>query len=104
MKFGSTLLRFVRSGAGILALFSSIATGCSLETDKDSTSPSNEDPASPPNLVVLLSDQHSYDAVGYAGFNDAVNTPTLDLLASQGVWFNHAVSNAPVCTPFRGCS
>lgn len=65
-------------------------------------SPPNEDSASRPNLVVLLSDQHSYDAVGYAGFNDAVHTPTLDLLASQGVWFNHAVSNAPVCTPFRG--
>lgn len=102
MKFGATLLRFLRSGAAILAVFSSIATGCSLEADEDSARPPNEDSARPPNLVVVLSDQHSYDAVGYAGFDDAVDTPTLDLLASQGVWFNHAVSNAPVCTPFRG--
>jgi len=54
-----------------------------------------------PNLVFILSDQQSYDAVGYAGFNSQVRTPTLDRLAAQGVWFNHAVANSPVCTPYR---
>lgn len=55
-----------------------------------------------PNLVFVFSDQHSYDAVGYADVNAQVQTPMLDRLAAQGVWFNHAVSSSPVCTPYRG--
>jgi len=55
-----------------------------------------------PNLVFIFSDQQAYDAVGYAGANAHVKTPTLDRLAAQGVWFNHAVSSSPVCTPHRG--
>ena len=58
-------------------------------------------PAKRPNLVVLLSDQHSWDMVGAYGNRD-VRTPHLDRAAREGVRFDHAVSTSPVCTPFRG--
>ena len=54
-----------------------------------------------PNLVFVLSDQHSWDMVGAYG-NREIQTPHLDRAAREGVRFNHCVSNSPVCTPYRG--
>ena len=39
-----------------------------------------------PNVVLLLSDDHNYRAIGCSG-NSAIRTPNLDCLASQGVFF-----------------
>ena len=54
-----------------------------------------------PNLVFVCSDQQSSDMMGAYG-NRQIKTPNFDRLASQGVRFNHGVSNSPVCTPYRG--
>ena len=54
-----------------------------------------------PNLVFVMSDQHSWDMLGCYGNPDIV-TPNFDRLAKQGVRFDHCVSNSPVCTPYRG--
>ncbi|WP_299665974.1 sulfatase [uncultured Polaribacter sp.] len=54
-----------------------------------------------PNLVIVLSDQHSADMVGAYG-NTQIITPNLDKLASEGVLLENAFSSQPVCTPFRG--
>jgi arylsulfatase A-like enzyme len=54
-----------------------------------------------PNLVFVFSDQQSWDMMGCYG-NAQVKTPNLDRLAAQGVRFNHCISNAPICTPYRG--
>ena len=37
-----------------------------------------------------------------AGEPDPVSTPTLDKLASEGIVFSRAVSNYPLCSPYRG--
>ncbi len=55
----------------------------------------------PPNLVFVMSDQHSWDMLGAYGNRDVI-TPNLDKLATEGVRFNHCVSTSPVCTPYRG--
>ncbi|RED98366.1 sulfatase family protein [Marinoscillum furvescens] len=55
----------------------------------------------PPNLLIVLSDQHSYDMLGCYG-NDQVKTPNLDKFAGEGLRFDNCFSNQPVCTPFRG--
>ncbi len=55
----------------------------------------------PPNLLIVLSDQHSYDMLGSYG-NTQIITPNLDRFAEEGMRFTHAFSNQPVCTPFRG--
>ena len=61
-------------------------------------------PAAPParpNLVFVMSDQHSWDMLGAYGNRD-IRTPNFDRLAREGVRFNHCISNSPVCTHYRG--
>ncbi len=55
----------------------------------------------PPNLLLVFADQMRAHAMGCAG-NPEVLTPNLDRLAGQGVMFENAVANCPVCTPSRG--
>jgi len=54
-----------------------------------------------PNLVYLFSDQQSSDMLGCYG-NGQILTPHIDKAASEGVRFNHCISNSPLCTPYRG--
>lgn len=54
----------------------------------------------PMNLVIILSDQHSKRMLGCYG-NDRVKTPNLDRLAAEGVCFDRAYCNSPICVPSR---
>ncbi len=54
----------------------------------------------PPNVVLLMSDQHRRDAMGAAG-SSVAQTPNLDRLAREGVRFTNAYCANPVCTPAR---
>ncbi len=53
-----------------------------------------------PNILLIMTDQQAWDAVGYSG-NKMIKTPNLDKLASEGVNFSHAVTPCPVCVPAR---
>jgi arylsulfatase A-like enzyme len=53
-----------------------------------------------PNIVLIFSDQHRQQATGYAG-DPNVKTPFMDWLAGNGLNLSHAVSCAPVCSPYR---
>lgn len=55
---------------------------------------------STPNILLIMTDQQAWDAVGYSG-NKMIRTPNLDRLASQGVNFSQAVTPCPVCVPAR---
>lgn len=55
---------------------------------------------SSPNLVFVFPDQMRGQAMGFLK-DDPVITPNLDRFATQGVVFTHAVSNYPVCSPYR---
>ena len=52
-----------------------------------------------PNIVFVFSDQHRARTTGYRGAR--VHTPNMDRMAAAGVVFDTAVSNIPVCTPWR---
>lgn len=52
------------------------------------------------NLLFVFTDQQAFDMIG--SVNPQVHTPNLDALADRGVRFEHAISNFPVCTPYRG--
>lgn len=54
----------------------------------------------PPNIVLICSDQHSFNCTGYAG-HPVVRTPNLDRLAERGVVFDAAYCQNPVCVPGR---
>ncbi len=53
-----------------------------------------------PNIVVIMSDQHSPKLLGCAG-NGLVRTPNLDRLAAQGLSFTNTYCAAPLCAPSR---
>jgi arylsulfatase A-like enzyme len=42
-----------------------------------------------PNIIFLLTDDHRFDAMGYAG-NQYIKTPNIDRLAAQGIIFENA--------------
>ncbi|WP_299053694.1 sulfatase-like hydrolase/transferase [uncultured Polaribacter sp.] len=73
----------------------------SCKTKKMDTSKTTSENDRLPNLVIVLSDQHSADMVGAYG-NKQLITPNLDKLASEGVLLENAFASQPVCTPFRG--
>jgi arylsulfatase A-like enzyme len=58
--------------------------------------------ARPPNIVLILTDDHAQWALGSYGNRD-VRSPNLDRLASEGVRFANAFTPSPVCSPARAC-
>ena len=53
-----------------------------------------------PNILMLLSDDHSYPFVGCYGDTN-VKTPALDGLANEGIKFHRYFVTAPQCVPSR---
>ena len=58
------------------------------------------DDATPPNVIVVLTDQQRWDTLG-AYENPMELTPTLDRLAREGTILEQAISPQPLCGPFR---
>jgi arylsulfatase A-like enzyme len=52
------------------------------------------------NLLFIITDQQRYDALSIAG-NSVLETPNLDRLARQGVYFKNAYTSCAVCAPAR---
>jgi len=55
-----------------------------------------------PNILFLFPDQHSPHVIGCEG-NSIIHTPNLDRLAREGVYFENAYCQNPLCVPSR-CS
>jgi choline-sulfatase len=55
-----------------------------------------------PNVLVIMYDQLTTGALGCYG-NSVVRSTTIDRLAAEGVVFDAAYSNSPLCTPARYC-
>jgi arylsulfatase A-like enzyme len=65
-----------------------------------------------PNVIFIFPDQFRNFSLGFwsqddnashiQGKPDPTHTPALDKLANDGVVFNRAMSNFPLCSPFRG--
>ena len=52
------------------------------------------------NIVLILADDHRYDAMGFMG-HPFLETPNLDALAREGVHFHNAVVTTALCSPSR---
>lgn len=53
-----------------------------------------------PNIIMIMTDDHGYWALGCAG-NEELHTPNLDRLAGSGILFNQFFCASPVCSPAR---
>ncbi len=52
------------------------------------------------NVVLLLSDDHNFRALGCSG-NESIRTPNLDRLAEEGMFFSRCFNPNPICGPAR---
>jgi len=75
------------------------------ESDLPAIRPRRDTPPAPAtgpvkNILWICTDQQRWDTLGATG-NPFVHTPHLDRLASEGVLFENAYCNNPVCMPSR---
>jgi len=74
--------------------------GCAARRERPLVPTGAPSPAPRPNLVVVLSDDHRWDALGAAG-NPAIITPVMDRLVREGVYFRQATVSVSQCHPVR---
>ena len=91
--------------ASVLLLSPLGCAGLARHDPRPLTSPTAAATAPPavssrPNLVVVLSDDHRWDALGAAS-NSAVLTPVIDRMARDGVYFRQATVSVSQCHPVR---
>ncbi|MDR6551756.1 sulfatase-like hydrolase/transferase [Paenibacillus qinlingensis] len=55
---------------------------------------------SKPNILIVMSDEHAAHATGCYGHLE-VKTPHMDRLAAEGIRFDNAYCNSPMCVPSR---
>jgi arylsulfatase A-like enzyme len=53
-----------------------------------------------PNIIFILTDDQRWDAMGYAG-NEIIQTPNMDALAKQGIYFQNAFCTTPISAASR---
>ncbi len=58
------------------------------------------EPQNPPNIIVIITDDQRWDAIGYAG-NRIIKTPQQDQLAKEGTYFKKAFVTTPICAASR---
>ncbi len=70
-----------------LSLLAAVTSGFSAGTTK-------------PNVIFLLADDQRFDSLGMTG-DPVTQTPQLDQLAKEGVFFKNAFVTSPICGPSR---
>ena len=76
-----------------LVLFCEIFFTCKTVSEQDNK-------LQKPNLLFIFADQYRQASLGFLN-EDPVYTPNIDQLAKEGVFFSEAVSNNPLCSPYR---
>lgn len=56
--------------------------------------------AKPVNVIYILSDDHRFDVMGFLGHPWA-ETPAMDAMAKEGVYFRNAMVTTSLCSPSR---
>lgn len=83
---------------GVLAVVASISAA-TLQA-ADDLQLAKVDGAKPLNIVFILSDDHRYDVMSFLG-HPFVETPAMDALARDGVYFENAMVTTSLCSPSR---
>jgi arylsulfatase A-like enzyme len=85
LNFSLTLLLLLISGALLVTCKTKVASAQSSEK---------------PNIIFLLTDDQRWDALGFAG-NEVIQTPQMDRLAQEGVYFQNAYVTTSICAVSR---
>lgn len=87
----SSFIKLVMLVIGTVAI-----SACSQSPNKEGTVV--EEKTSPPNIVLILSDDHAWNDYGFMG-HEIVKTPSLDKLAAEGVTFKRGYVPTSLCRP-----
>lgn len=97
--------REVLTGAVALGAAAVTVSGCSstvggrpLPVDVENTRVANPDA---PSMIVILSDDHRADHMGFLNVVPGLQTPVLDRMAEQGVVFTNSTVTTALCSPAR---
>lgn len=92
----------------VVLIFVIIVFGCQTKNKEITKGESSKKP----NILIVFPDQLRRYSAGFwsespykeiaQGKGDPVITPTFDRLAKNGIVFTNAVSNFPLCSPYRG--
>ena len=89
------------AGTSLLSLSAAAGVPARARADDPVAQPAQIPSAKrPPNVLLLMSDQHKRSCMGAYG-DPVARTPNLDTLAAQSVRFSSAYCNNPVCAPSR---
>lgn len=55
-----------------------------------------------PNIIFILCDDLGWNQVGYIGVTDFYETPNINRIAQEGIFFTDAYAPGPTCSPTRG--
>lgn len=55
-----------------------------------------------PNIVLIVVDDLGYADLSYTGLSNDVKTPSIDAIATNGVYFSNAYATSSICSPSRG--
>jgi arylsulfatase A-like enzyme len=81
-------------------IFAAVLVGLMVSPLVSSASAAEAATAKRPNILLVLSDDHSYPHVGCYG-NPDIKTPNLDRFASEGIRLDRAYVACPQCVPSR---
>ena len=84
----------------LLLALSTIAIFCASTHAKDLEYSTIDAAGKPLNVVYILSDDHRYDVMGFLG-HPWVETPAMDAMAKEGVYFKNAMVTTSLCSPSR---
>jgi choline-sulfatase len=68
---------------------------------QSSFTPSQNVPTEQPNILFIIADQLSAPVMKFYDPESAIKTPNIDKLAQNGVVFENAYTNSPLCAPSR---
>jgi len=84
---------FMKIASGVFA--SSVLAGCGFQKNQSGKSTAR------PNLMIITTDDMSFDSAGIFGCPVKNITPNLDQMAREGMRFEHAYNPISVCQPCR---
>ena len=78
-----------------------LLSAISVYAQVDIVSTGTSDYKPPKNVIFILTDDHRYDYMGFTGKVPWLQTPNLDRLAKEGVYFPNAFVTTSLCSPSR---
>lgn len=89
-----------RIGTPCSLIFQLLIIAISISSCKTAQETDETAHAGPPNIILMMSDDHAYQAVSAYGFG-LNNTPNIDRIAREGAIFTRACVTNSICAPSR---